>query len=882
MKKVVAILLLLGTSTGGLAATPPPASGAIGVELFISTLSNINLSESSGENTPWEPEMDEVYFKVSYETSRVPLQTHREPRNDRRGHEDDYYQVRKHQTKLFNFAGWKNKHSEHVHYPRLYAGFLAPGEFMVARVLVGEWDFSFNDVKVGIDAVSSFCELVPDSGVRSACRFGRGLTTHLPVDGDDVIGAFTVRIENVDGNLNVVWLPEDRMTSDGDRPVVALVEDTDSPFVLTLEDRFDLDAQKFDMQGTNRTHYEVTAAVKVDPNVRTDAFVYQNSDSHGCDDHQQVSVQAAPLGSLEPIAQGAKKEFEVFFEGMDLNWSCGSEQRVSNLGPDKHGIAFRAKDEVKLSMFKTEPFEPDLGFAVGPLLDASEPMDRDQSVGLEDLHDMSYKLFATRFVGITPYRTYPLQREWSATACQRICANEAYCAAWTYNFPVNESNSPSCELFDSASSKDHAENAISGTKLRGVAMTQGGQHEPWELSLDTNRDLRYGSYEDYLVIRDSLGEEVPFADLDGDGVVAQRDLKLFSQWLPESQLADWSVVRPSASHEMTFVNVELETFEPYVVSSYATNAPGEVRVSRTSVGKYLVMGRFGSVMAESGANIQVSPTGRMAASCAVEEVLEISGATALFAGEGEMGGFTVQCYTHDGKPADSTFNLLVVRLDDDDDTTAYVKAGGDVQTLNSPVDATYEHSPGGDSVSTRLRAGVYIVRFDDFLEGRGGNVQVTTVGDSNSRCEVANYGDAWDKQVKVMCRDPSTKKLVDAEFYLLAIEGHAFGGKVAYLGTHGAANGLSVLHETKQVLSAHGDVSVEHVSKGTYAVNFEGIDKFETWQVSTVTGGKRFTCRTTDVRGGSISVECRYFNGKLADLEYPGFNLIGLTSKTQD
>jgi hypothetical protein len=262
---------------GGSAISDIRPFGTVSVSVRIEQMSCQHISQEDklplvGSNT-----RDEVYLEVrgrKYDAqgNAVELISKRMPGGD------DYYEFENNTLRTMS-TKWTNKDQRDVGYPLIWSGTLLAGERVDLVVMIEEQDnkdllqvrsaLSWSLDKIGsarpdykqyTDNLKEVANLLPT-------------TTR-----DDIIGSFSVTVENVAGKIKATWIALDAasgintsiLRSDPD----TWIDTSDSGHTST----------GFDMRGTRGSDYDVIPAVAYTveafklENVESKAWIYSNSD----------------------------------------------------------------------------------------------------------------------------------------------------------------------------------------------------------------------------------------------------------------------------------------------------------------------------------------------------------------------------------------------------------------------------------------------------------------------------------------------------------------------------------------------------------------------------------------------------------------------------
>jgi M6 family metalloprotease-like protein len=205
---------------------------------------------------------------------------------------------------------------------------------------------------------------------------------------------------------------------------------------------------------------------------------------------------------------------------------------------------------------------------------------------------------------------------------------------------------------------------------------------------------------------------------------------------------------------IAYVWASRPTTPVYVPSFEYTFGSESPRVDRESAGRYTVS--LGSIVAGTGANVQVTAYGTDAVHCK--------------AGRWSGGTAHVLCFTATGTPADSRFSLVAIRASDQANDVAYVWADQPSRAEYGPL-ASYLFNNEEPVRVRRQDAGRYVVGLGNIADQLNGNVQVSAYGDRSGYCAVEGWS-AGD--VQVGCFDAGGSP-VDARFSLLMLGGGRAG-----------------------------------------------------------------------------------------------------------
>ena len=301
----------------------------IGVDFYIHQIVANEVSDRGGGR-------DELYIQVVGLVPRgevsVRLPRHRDIR-------DDYYQFwRNHGANVRHLSSWTNSDEEIVHSPDIWSGDLRPGDRASFTVVFANQEFSGGvQIRNAIAAaVNTLDELLQGEGypeAGEAARTAGDYISELPANKDDLIGAFIVEIENVEGELQTRWIPLEEIKLDG--RLVSSTTIIDQPpyvadFLAGLNNK-NSDAQRLSMGSILGGVYKATAVIQARcPNGvdRTPISIGQELDR--CNKPQVVRAQTR-AGQIITFGSGDEHSFLVNPAGFP--WWCDDDRHSRSDAP---------------------------------------------------------------------------------------------------------------------------------------------------------------------------------------------------------------------------------------------------------------------------------------------------------------------------------------------------------------------------------------------------------------------------------------------------------------------------------------------------------------------------------------------------------------------
>jgi len=187
----------------------------VAAKLHVSALRTDKTSYSEGFGTSTGHEKrDEVYIRViGRDAKRLGI-------NVRLPSGDDYYTSREGALAVAsNLGTWRNQNDFALSYPELWEGELALGDRAGFLVMFMEQDGTVGSAAEILNLVFKGCELVAGAygeaddnkvakGVKEGCKHAGDMVKSLPAgETHDLLGAFYVMLENVNGELQTTYLP---------------------------------------------------------------------------------------------------------------------------------------------------------------------------------------------------------------------------------------------------------------------------------------------------------------------------------------------------------------------------------------------------------------------------------------------------------------------------------------------------------------------------------------------------------------------------------------------------------------------------------------------------------------------------------------------------
>jgi hypothetical protein len=307
---------------------------SIDVSFYLDTVAADQINESGAGN-----DTDEVYVlrRGSITTRLLP-----DDRLPRFADRDDYYKFHAGQIAYSSRLGdWINHDRAPVGRPVLWAGTLAhqqTGEFLV--ILNEQDNKDWPAIKAALTAGLSAVSVVAgaagaDAVVTAAIQAARSLVSGLPANSgtgsvDDVIGAFSVRFTNDDGELKTAWIAIPEITIAGGVSRATTIRDVANPYAQSGTSR-----AVFNMSGTGGGSYRVAAALDVNRRPALTPWEYLGhvggfanffSDdlvSDRCNRPQLVRIQ----GRTGPVLI-TDQPTEVRVNNPTFGWTCASSHNT--------------------------------------------------------------------------------------------------------------------------------------------------------------------------------------------------------------------------------------------------------------------------------------------------------------------------------------------------------------------------------------------------------------------------------------------------------------------------------------------------------------------------------------------------------------------------
>jgi hypothetical protein len=314
----IPVLVLAAACAGAVCKpgpVPPLASEPFYVELAIDSLTCDVHTDESGSGAL----RDEVYVRVAGQTpaghvaQRLPFSASG----------DGYYQFFQPQVSTrATPTSWTDERERVVPYPRLWAGSLAPGATADFVVFLGEQDNkSLDDVIEPLRVALARIEgLVPDPIVRAAVAAALPLLGAIPTrESDDVLGAFTVRLENRAGTLAATWIAARDVAPGSPEASSTTIENTSDPYVATLEAQ-GVAAASFRLDGTGGGRYRAVVTARRLPGPQPLDHVLEKT-TDAC---REPAFAVHGASGAVTVARGASAEVPV--AAPRFSWSCGGDR----------------------------------------------------------------------------------------------------------------------------------------------------------------------------------------------------------------------------------------------------------------------------------------------------------------------------------------------------------------------------------------------------------------------------------------------------------------------------------------------------------------------------------------------------------------------------
>jgi hypothetical protein len=297
---------------------------SVNVSFYLDQIAADQMNESGPGNT-----RDEVYVISRGSISNQILAQERLPRY-RSG--DDYYEfVTGKLARSSQLSDWTNQDQAPIGRPVLWNGSLEhqqSGEFVILIMEQDnkDWPAIRGGILAGLDAASAVATAAgAGAPITAAIQAAKTLANGFPNntgsgDVDDVIGAFSVRFTNNDGELQTVWVatPEISIGDEGSRSVT--IQDAQNPYAIASRDH-GFETAVFNMTGTGGGSYRVAATLELNRTPPLTPWEYLGKTGDGCNAPQPVTVQSS-TGSVLVDSQAR----EVRVNDRRFGWHCASTQ----------------------------------------------------------------------------------------------------------------------------------------------------------------------------------------------------------------------------------------------------------------------------------------------------------------------------------------------------------------------------------------------------------------------------------------------------------------------------------------------------------------------------------------------------------------------------
>ncbi len=248
---------------------------------------------------------------------------------------------------------------------------------------------------------------------------------------------------------------------------------------------------------------------------------------------------------------------------------------------------------------------------------------------------------------------------------------------------------------------------------------------------------------------------------------------------------------------------------------YAYNSGGgAIEVTRQGLGDYTVVFR-GLGGGPAGGHVQVSSYGPRGVRCEIGQW-------------GNQGGdfvIRIHCFAAISLRADAQFTVLTLRPASARSALGYAWASNPGALAYQP-DAAYAYSGSGLPVSIRrLSLGRYAVRFQGLASGltHGGNAQVTAYGQSGEFCQTVSWHpNGADAVINIACFNAAGAP-AGSRFAALFTTPAGLPGPMGFAWGDRPLDAAYAPHRQYRHNPGDGDVGVQRLALGTYAVRFDGF-----------------------------------------------------------
>lgn len=288
---------------------------------------------------------DEVYIEVFGSTPTGNISV----RLPRSRDLDDYYSFfdntkgTSRDVSVNGWKWWKTSDGALTGEPRIWSGALATGQSADLFVVIGEQD---NRNLAGLsDALASGLDAAQaKSGdsplVEGAVVAARNLVSQIPDSEDDVIGAFSVHLQNDGGQLRTTWLPLEEIPYRDTRGQTTL-ENTADHFASSLRQQGQ-EAISFRFDGVVGGKYRGVVAVDVRHDGGPDmAHRYLITEFDACDPDETLHIMTShpqvPFLLIEQaqLRRGEASAFPIApLFAPNWFWKCGDSLEITKGGED--------------------------------------------------------------------------------------------------------------------------------------------------------------------------------------------------------------------------------------------------------------------------------------------------------------------------------------------------------------------------------------------------------------------------------------------------------------------------------------------------------------------------------------------------------------------
>lgn len=389
------ITLVLHTAITGLISPlgAQDRGGIIAVELSIDGL-RVDQTTNSDFPTKGPEDRDEPYVEVLGQDLRTFAINHRHP--DVHGTSEDYFESGKGDVMLRDAHDtWTNLQGHIVQHPILWRGELADGERAGFLVLLREQDNEHAGAAAAfLKLIFGTCEAIAGTitesekggvtaakAVQEGCKHANKLSESLPKDDiHELIGAFYVTVENVEGQLQTTYLAANGEMVNGETATTKILGYSDDTFGITVLEGEVVNDQVFMAMTDNEGAGRYAATVSSKTIERTDVYGYaklngKDVERGTCRNGKDVRLRRAD-GTLVAMPVGAVRVF-LGAEIGGVNYFCGGSFEREGYIFDRsydHFVVQRTQDKLNFYPFFIEPFASSVGFTNNLTMQALAPV----------------------------------------------------------------------------------------------------------------------------------------------------------------------------------------------------------------------------------------------------------------------------------------------------------------------------------------------------------------------------------------------------------------------------------------------------------------------------------------------------------------------------